>query len=215
MLPVSDIYRHSLALLTDLYELTMAYGYWKLGRSEHEAVFHLFFRSAPFASGYTIAAGLEYVIDVLRHFRFDREDLAYLATLTGDAERPLFDEAFLDYLRHLKLEVDVDAVPEGTVVYPQEPLLRVVGPIAHCQLVETILLNLVNYQTLVATKAARICAAAGGEPVSSLACAEPRGPMAGWPRAARRTSADALRPVTCLQVRSLESRCAALMRIAG
>ena len=152
-------------LLTDLYQLTMAYGYWKAGRHEREAVFHLFFRKAPFGSGYTIAAGLADAIAWLRAFRFDEEELAYLGMLTGNDDAPLFDSAFLDYLRDLRFTCDVDAVPEGTVVFPNEPLMRIRGPILQGQLVETALLNMVNFQTLIATKAARICEAAQGEPV--------------------------------------------------
>jgi nicotinate phosphoribosyltransferase len=153
------------ALLTDLYELTMACGYWKSGTAAKEAVFHLFFRTPPFQSGFTIACGLAAAIDWLRDFRFDESDLAYLATVTGQDHQPLFDPAFLDYLGKLRLECDVDAVPEGTVVFPHEPLLRVQGPILQAQLLETGLLNFLNFQSLIATKAARICLAARGEPV--------------------------------------------------
>ena len=127
----------SLALLTDLYELTMAYGYWKSGVTGKEAVFHLCFRAAPFASGFTVACGLEQAIEYLRDFHFDESDLAYLATLKAGEGEPLFEPAFLDYLRQLRLTCDVDAVPEGTVVFPQEPLLRVQGPILQAQLLET------------------------------------------------------------------------------
>lgn len=163
--PISRLYRHNLSLLTDLYQLTMAYGYWKLSRSDEEAAFHLFFRQAPFGSGFTIVAGLEYVVDALSHLCFDESDRTYLASLSGNNGRPLFDEAFLEYLGRLRFACDVDAVSEGSVVFPQEPLVRVKGPLLQCQIVETILLNLINYQTLLATKAARVCAAARGEPV--------------------------------------------------
>jgi len=152
-------------LLTDLYQLTMAYGYWKTGRAEHEAVFHLHFRKPPFGSGYTIAAGLEPVIDWLRAFRFAADDLGYLAGIPGNDGKPIFDAGFLDYLAGLRLSVDIDAIPEGTVVFPHEPLIRVRGPILQGQLLETALLCLVNFNTLIATKAARICQAARGEPV--------------------------------------------------
>jgi nicotinate phosphoribosyltransferase len=155
----------SLALLTDLYQLTMAYGYWKLGRAEREAVFHLFFRKAPFAGGYAVAAGLGPAIEYVRDFRFDESDLAYLATLSGNDDQPLFEVGFLDYLRQLRLAVDIDAMPEGTVAFAQEPLVRVRGPMLQCQILETVLLNIINFQTLIATKAARICMATGGEPV--------------------------------------------------
>lgn len=165
MSTIDRIYRCPLGLLTDLYEMTMAYGYWKLGRADHEAVFHLFFRKHPFNGGYTIACGLAYVMDYLKQFHFDEQDTAYLAGLTGNDGRPLFEAAFLDYLRGLRFTCDVDAVPEGTVVFPQEPLVRVQGPILQAQIIETALLNMVNFASLIATKAARICGAAEGEPV--------------------------------------------------
>ena len=156
---------HSLALLTDLYQLTMASGYWKLGRSEQGAAFHLFFRKPPFASGYAVAAGLGPAVEFLKSFRFDESDLEYLATLSGNDDQPLFEQGFLDYLRELRLNCDVDAMPEGTVAFAQQPLVRVRGPILQCQILETALLNIVNFQTLIATKAARISGATGGDPV--------------------------------------------------
>jgi len=165
MTNLNGIYTPSLALLTDLYQLTMANGYWKLGKSEQDSVFHLFFRRHPFAGGYTVAAGLEFVVDFLSHFHFDHDDVQYLAEITGNDGRPLFESEFLDYLAKLKLTIDVDAVAEGTIVFPHQPLVRVCGPILQCQLVETALLNMINFQTLIATKAARICRAAKGEPV--------------------------------------------------
>lgn len=155
----------SQTLLTDLYQITMAYGYWKSGRAEQEAVFHLFFRKHPFQSGFTIACGLELAIEFLKQFRFTEDDLAYLATLSGNDAKPLFEPAFLDYLRTLEFSCNVDAIPEGTVVFPQEPLIRIRGPILQCQLLETALLNLINFQSLIATKAARVCLATKGEPV--------------------------------------------------
>ena len=158
---LNELYRPSLSLLTDLYQLTMAYGYWKNGLAEREAVFHLFFRKNPFDGGYAIACGLQMAVEYLEQLRFDSQDLSYLATLTGADNQPLFEDAFLDYLGELHWTCDVDAIPEGTAVYPHEPLVRVKGPILQCQLVETPLLNLINFQTLVATKAARVCSAAG------------------------------------------------------
>jgi nicotinate phosphoribosyltransferase len=162
---LTDIYRHSLALLTDLYQLTMAYGYWKLGRAEQKAAFHLSFRRNPFHGGVSVACGLHDAIDYLSAFRFEAEDLKYLATLQGNDRRPLFERAFLEYLRGLRFSCDVDAIPEGTVVFPHEPLVRVTGPILQAQIIETPLLNLLNFQTLIATKSARVCLAAKGEPV--------------------------------------------------
>jgi len=162
---IDQIYSPSLALLTDLYQLTMAQGYWKLGRTDEQAVFNLEFRGRPFNNGYAVAAGLNDAIDFLDRFQFDEAELDYLSTLTGaDGER-MFERSFLEYLRRLRLNCDVDAVPEGSVVFPHEPLVRVKGPILQAQLLETPLLNLINFQTLVATKAARICTAAQGEPV--------------------------------------------------
>ena len=165
MTKLNTIYRPSLALLTDLYELTMAYGYWKTGPLDREAVFHLTFRRSPFQGGYTIAAGLATAIDYLENSRFTDDDVAYLATLAGNDERPLFEPAFLDFLRALEPACDIDAVPEGTVVFPQEPLVRVRGPLLEAQLLETALLNIINFQTLIATKASRLVLAARGEPV--------------------------------------------------
>ena len=162
---LSQIYKHSLALLTDLYELTMAFGYWKLGMTEKQAAFHLTFRENPFAGGFTVACGLKYAIDFIENFHFDDDDLAYLSTLKGNDQQPLFEPAFLDYLRDLKLTIGLDATPEGTVVFPHEPIVRVTGPILQAQIVETALLNMINFQTLVATKAARVCLATRGEPV--------------------------------------------------
>lgn len=165
MSTLDALYRHSLVLLTDLYQLTMAYGYWKTGVAEREAVFNLTFRRNPFQGGYSIACGLALVIDFLERFRFEEDDLEYLATLTGADDKRLFEPGFLDYLRQLRFQCDVDAFPEGTVVFPNEPLIRVRGPMSQCQLIETPLLNLINFQTLIATKSARVAQAARGEPV--------------------------------------------------
>jgi nicotinate phosphoribosyltransferase len=158
-------YNQSLALVTDLYQLTMAYGYWKSGTEDKEAVFHLYFRKNPFQGGFTISCGLEYAIDFLENFRFDPSDIEYLATLKGNDNQPLFNPEFLKYLGGLKFSCDIDAIPEGTAVFPNEPLLRIRGPLIQCQLLETALLNIINFQTLIATKASRISMAARGEPV--------------------------------------------------
>jgi nicotinate phosphoribosyltransferase len=152
-------------LLTDLYQLTMAYGYWKNQVHEREAVFHLFFRKNPFNSGFSVACGLADVIEYIAAFRFDEDELLYLGSLTGNDGQPLFEGGFLEYLRKLQFTSDIDAIPEGTLVFPHEPLVRVRGPILQCQLLETALLNIVNFQTLIATKAARVCHAAAPEPV--------------------------------------------------
>lgn len=143
----------------------MAYGYWKSQKADQEAVFHQFFRRHPFGGGFTLACGLAYAIDWLRNVRFHEDDLAYLGALAGLDGQPLFEHGFLDLLRQWEFACDVDAIPEGTVVFPHEPLLRVQGPIWQAQLVESALLNLLNFQTLVATKATRVCLAARGQPV--------------------------------------------------
>lgn len=155
----------SLTLLTDLYQLTMAYGYWKTQHTDKEGIFNLFFRKNPFAGGYTIACGIEQAMEMLEDFRFDSSDIDYLATLSGNNGKPLFEKGFLDYLAKLEFTCDVEAVREGSLVFPQEPLLRITGPILQCMILETPLLNLINFQSLIATKAARICQAAKGEPV--------------------------------------------------
>ena len=154
-----------LSLLTDFYQLTMAYGYWKSGKGDDRAVFHLFFRKHPFNGGYTITAGLGYVIDYLQNLRFTEEDLTYLSAQRNAAGEPLFEAAFLHYLRELQFSCDIFGMPEGTLAFPQEPILRVEGPIIQCQLLETALLNIINFQTLIATKSARINHAAQGDTV--------------------------------------------------
>ena len=156
---------NSMALLTDLYELTMAYGYWKTGVAERHAAFHLFFRQNPFAGGFALTCGLHSVIEHIQDMRFDEGDLAYVASLCGNDGARLFDSGFIDYLRDMRFSCDVDAMPEGTVAFAHEPLLRITGPVIQCQLLETPLLNSINFPTLIATKAARVCQAAQGEPV--------------------------------------------------
>lgn len=165
MKTLSDLYKPTLGLLTDLYQLTMAYGYWKADVRDRESVFHMCFRKNPFRGGFSIAAGLASVLDYLENVRFDLEDTRYLATLCGNDGEPLFDTAFLEFLRGMTFECEVDAIPEGTVVFPHEPLVRVRGPLIQCQIVETAILNMINFQTLIATKAARVVMAAQGEPV--------------------------------------------------
>src|SRR5215475_2984047 len=153
------------ALTTDLYEVTMACGYWKAGVADYEAVFHVTFRENPFGGQFTVACGLATAIDFLRGFQFTDTELDYLGSQQGNDGKPLFDSGFLDYLRTLQLTCDIDAIPEGTLVFPDEPLIRVVGPIAQCQLLETALLNIFNFQSLIATKATRVCLAAEDDPV--------------------------------------------------
>jgi nicotinate phosphoribosyltransferase len=153
------------ALTTDLYEVTMACGYFKAGVTDHDAVFHVTFRKNPFAGQFTVACGLATAIDFLSAFRFTDAEVDYLGSQRGNDGRSLFDSVFLDYLRRLRLTCDIDAIPEGTLVFANEPLVRIRGPIAQCQLLETALLNIFNFQSLIATKAARICLAAKGDPV--------------------------------------------------
>src|SRR5437762_13214170 len=156
------------ALTTDLYEVTMACGYFKAGVTDHDAVFHVTFRENPFAGAFTVGCGLATAIDFLRAFRFTDTEVDYLASQGGNDGKPLFDSRFLDYMRDLELTCDIDAIPEGTLVFQNEPLIRVVGPIVQCQLLETALLNIFNFQSLIATKAARLCLAAEPDPAIEL-----------------------------------------------
>jgi nicotinate phosphoribosyltransferase len=153
------------ALTTDLYEVTMACGYWNAGVSDYEAAFHATFRENPFSGEFTVACGLATAIDFLRAFHFNDTEIEYLASQRGNDGKSLFSAGFLDYLRTLRLTCDIDAIPEGTLIFPSEPLIRVSGPIIQCQLVETALLNILNFESLIATKAARVCLAAENDPV--------------------------------------------------
>lgn len=162
---IDQVYGGSLALLTDLYQLSMACGYWKAGTSDREAVFHLTYRRPPFGGGYAIAGGIAPAIEYLRRLSFTADDLAYLATIPDSSGKPLFPAGYLACLRDLKFTCTVDAVPEGSLVFAHEPIIRVTGPIIQAQLVETALLTMVNFQTLVATKASRVATAAKGAPV--------------------------------------------------
>ena len=152
-------------LQTDLYQLTMAAAYWQAGKADQESAFQLFFRGLPFKGGYAIAAGLAPALEWLKDFRFRTDEIDYLASLRTKNDYPLFQHGFLSYLADLRLSLNVDAIPEGSAVFAHEPLLRIQGPILHAQLVETALLNIINFQTLIATKAARICHATAGGPV--------------------------------------------------
>jgi nicotinate phosphoribosyltransferase len=157
--------RNFSGLTTDLYEVTMASGYWKARANKHEAAFHVVFRKNPFAGGFTVACGLAQVIDFLRGFRFSESEISYLASQRGNDGERLFENGFLEELRALQFTCDVDALPEGTLAFPQEPLIRICGPIIQSQLVETALLNILNFQSLIATKAARVCLAAQNDSV--------------------------------------------------
>jgi len=159
----SFLYRENLSLLTDLYQLTMSYAAWKTGHTEKEGVFDLYFRHNPFQSGYAIHCGLDSVLNFIENFKFDKEQTEYLASLEEPNGNPIFEKDFLSYLRQLQLNVNIDAIEEGRVVFAGEPLYRVQGPLLQCQLLETSLLNLVNFETLIATKASRVKEAAGSD----------------------------------------------------
>ncbi len=165
MATIKTTYKDSISLLTDFYEITMAYGFWKNNMHQRNAVFHLFFRKNPFEGGFAIACGLDYVIQFLQNFNFAPSDLDYLSGLKGNDDRPLFETGFLKYLETMQFECDVDAIREGTLIFPHEPIVRVKGPIIQCQLIESALLNFINFQSLIATKSARINLAAEGDPV--------------------------------------------------
>ncbi|PYL08700.1 MAG: nicotinate phosphoribosyltransferase [Verrucomicrobia bacterium] len=158
----------------------MACGYWKAGVNDYEAAFHVTFRENPFGGQFTVACGLATAIDFLRSFQFTETEIAYLASQRGNDGKPLFDSGFLDYLRNLRLRCDIDAIPEGTLVFPNEPLVRVRGPIAQCQLLETALLNICNFESLIATKAARVCMAAENDPVIEFGLRRAQGVDGGF-----------------------------------
>ncbi len=165
-------------LLTDLYQLTMAQGYWECGKADTEACFHMYFRDYPFKGGYAVACGMSQLAELIDGFTFSEDDLDYLASLSAPLGGKLFKPAFLEYLRAFRLSVDVDAVVEGEIVFPYEPLVRVTGPIMECQLLETALLNCVNFETLIATKAARVCLAAEA-PVAEFGLRRAQGAAGG------------------------------------
>lgn len=165
-------------LLTDLYQLTMAQGYWECGKADTQACFHMFFRDYPFNGGYAVACGMAQLADLVDGFVFSEDDLEYLASIPAPGGGMLFKPEFIDYLRDFKLSVDIEAVAEGEIVFPYEPLVRVTGPIMECQLLETALLNCVNFETLIATKAARVCMAAEA-PVAEFGLRRAQGAAGG------------------------------------
>ncbi len=162
-------YKTNLSLLTDLYQVTMAYAGWKSGFASDvqskTAVFELYYRNNPFGGGFAVSCGLSSILDLIEDFEISQEDCEYLGSLKGSDGKALFEKAFLDYLRELKLTVDVEAVEEGRIVFANEPVLRIQGPLLQCQLLETPLLNLFNFETLIATKAARVREAAGKDQI--------------------------------------------------
>ena len=162
----------NLTLLTDLYEITMMQGYFK-NNNRDIAVFDAFYRNNPCGGGYAICCGLEQVIDYIENLRFEENDIAYLRSLK------IFDEDFLDYLSNFRFSGDIYAIPEGSVMFPREPMLKVVAPIMEAQLIETAVLNIINHQSLIATKASRVCWAARGDGVMEFGLRRAQGPDSG------------------------------------
>lgn len=162
----------NLTLLTDFYELTMMQGYFR-NKSNEKVIFDVFYRENPSKGGYAICCGLEQVIDYVKKLRFQEQDIAYLR------ETKAFQEDFLDYLKEFHFSGDIYAIPEGTIVFPMEPLVKVIAPIIEAQLVETAILNMINHQSLIATKASRVCFAAAGEGVMEFGLRRAQGPDAG------------------------------------
>ncbi|EFE13138.1 nicotinate phosphoribosyltransferase [Clostridium sp. M62/1] len=163
----------NLTLLTDLYELTMMQGYFHEKDANEMVIFDAFYRNNPDGNGFSICAGLEQVIEYIKNLHFEKEDVDYLRS-TG-----LFTEDFLDYLRNFKFTGDIYAIPEGTVIFPREPLIKVIAPIMQAQLVETAILNIVNHQSLIATKTSRIIHAARGDGIMEFGLRRAQGPDAG------------------------------------
>lgn len=162
----------NLTLLTDLYELTMMQGYFK-NHNNQTVIFDMFYRNNPCDGGFAISAGLEQMIEYIENLHFTEEDIAYLRSLH------IFEEDFLEYLSGFHFTGDIYAIPEGTVIFPREPLVKVVAPIMEAQLVETAILNIINHQSLIATKAARVCYAAKGDGVMEFGLRRAQGPDAG------------------------------------
>ncbi len=168
------------SLLTDLYQLTMAQGYWQAGKEGEQATFTMHFRNYPFQGGYAVACGMAQLAEIVDEYSFSESDVEYLRSLDAPKGGRLFDEEFLEHLGRMELSIDIEAVKEGTVVFPNEPIVRVQGPILQCQLIETALLNVVNFQTLIATKAARVCRAAKGAPVAEFGLRRAQGLGGVW-----------------------------------
>ena len=165
--------RQNLTLLTDLYELTMMQGYFKNKDKNETVIFDMFYRNNPDDGGYAICAGLQQVIDYIKELHFDPQDIDYLAGLG------IFQEDFLDYLRTFRFSGDIYAIPEGTLIFPREPIVKVIAPIMEAQLVETAILNIINHQSLIATKASRVCYAARGDGIMEFGLRRAQGPDAG------------------------------------
>ena len=166
-------------LNTDLYELTMAQGFWEAGLADAQACFNAFFRDNPFNGGYAVCCGTGQIADLVENFVFEDDDIDYLSGIQAPGGGPMFKPAFLEYLRNHHLDLTISAIPEGQLAFGREPMVRVEGPVIDCQLIETALLNLVNFQTLVATKTARVVRAAEGRPVSDFGLRRAQGPDGG------------------------------------
>ena len=165
--------KQNLTLMTDLYELTMMQGYFRNKDRNETVIFDAFYRNNPMDSGYSICAGLEQVIDYINNLHFEDDDIAYLRSLG------IFGEDFLDYLRDFHFSGDIYAIPEGSIMFPREPMIKVIAPIMEAQLVETAILNIINHQSLIATKTSRVCFAARGDGLMEFGLRRAQGPDAG------------------------------------
>lgn len=165
--------RQNLTLLTDLYELTMMQGYFKNEAENETVIFDMFYRTNPLESGYAICAGLEQLINYIKELHFAPQDIDYLRSLS------IFDEDFLEYLSNFRFSGSIYAIPEGTIIFPREPLVKVIAPIMEAQLVETAILNIMNHQSLIATKTSRVCYAAQGDGIMEFGLRRAQGPDAG------------------------------------
>lgn len=163
----------NLSLLTDLYQLTMLQGYFEEKQANETVIFDMFFRNNPHSGGYSVCAGLQQVIEYIEGLHFADEDISYLKTLN------LFSDKFLLYLKDFKFTGDIYAIPEGSVIFPKEPIMKIVAPIMEAQLIETALLNIINHQSLIATKASRVVFAANGDTVLEFGLRRAQGPDAG------------------------------------
>lgn len=163
----------NLTLLTDLYEITMMQAYFKNNNKNKMAIFDVFYRKNPMDGGYAVSAGLEQVIEYIENLHFSKEDIDYLYSLK------IFEKDFLEYLRDFKFTGDIYAIPEGSIMFPREPMLKVIAPLMEAQFVETAILNILNHQSLIATKAARICYAAEGDGIMEFGLRRAQGPDAG------------------------------------
>ena len=160
--------QHSFSLFIDLYQLTMAQGYWEAGKKNQQAVFHLSFRKNPFKGGYIIFCGLKPALEAIEKFFFSEDDLEYLASLKSTNKQPIFSKKFLNFLKDFKINCTIKSLPEGTVIFAGEPVLQVAGTLLECQLLESLLLNIINFQSLIATKSARIFSLAQNKSILEL-----------------------------------------------